>query len=274
MQFAGRVVWLTGGGGRIGRAIAAAFAREGAQVAVSDIDVARAEQTAEALRASRGRGVATPGDVSVEADVDGMLAAVTASLGPVDILVNSHGVSPNAPVLEMDLSTWQSPFLVNTQGCFLTCRAAARQMVARGARGSLINLSSGAATSGRPGGAAYCASKAAINMLTHVLATELGPFGIRVNAITPGLVTEMPLRRGEGGHPYLNLMIEMTPLGRTGVPDDVAEAVLALASDRLPWVTGANLEVTGGSHCGRTNAPLTPRLGGSQTPRAETERPA
>jgi NAD(P)-dependent dehydrogenase (short-subunit alcohol dehydrogenase family) len=264
MEFTGKVVWLTGGGGRIGRAIAQAFTREGAAVGISDIDGARAEQTLDRVRAAGGRGVALRGDVSVEEDVDRALAEITASLGPVDILVNSHGISPNVPVLEMDLATWQSPFVVNTQGCFLTCRGTARQMVARGARGTLINLSSGAATSGRPGSSAYCASKAAINMLTHVLATELGPFGIRVNAITPGLVTETPLRRGEGSHPYLNLMIEMTPLGRTGVPADVAEAVLALASDRLPWVTGANLEVTGGSHCGRTNAPFTPRLGASR----------
>jgi len=261
MEFNGKVVWLTGGGGRIGPAIAAAFVREGAAVGICDIDGSRAERTLDAVRAIGGTAVAIQGDVSVEADVERMLAGVTASLGAVDILVNSHGNSPNAPVLEMDLATWQSPFVVNTQGCFLTCRAAARQMVARGARGTLINLSSGAATSGRPGSSAYSASKAAINMLTQVLATELGPHGIRVNTVTPGLVTDHALRRGEGSHPYHNLMIDMTPLGRTGVPEDVAAAVVSIASDRLAWVTGANLEVTGGSHCGRTNAPYTPRRG-------------
>lgn len=271
MEFAGKVVWLTGGGGRIGRAIAAAFAREGAAVGICDVNEDAAAQSLEGLRAVGGRGVALRGDVSVEADVDRMLAEITQALGPVDILVTSHGNSPNMPVLEMDLATWQSAFTVNTQGCFLACRAAARQMVARRARGVIINLSSGAATSGRPGSSAYCGSKAAINMLNHVLATELGPHGIRVNAISPGLVTPTALRHGEAGHPYLNLMIDMTPLGRTGVPADVAEAVLALASDRLGWVTGANLEVSGGSHCGRTNAPYTPRLtppGATPPPRA------
>ena len=260
MEFEGRVVWLTGGGGRIGRVIAALFAREGAAVGVCDLDLAGAERAAADVQAVGGRAIALSGDVSKEVDVDRMLADLTKTLGPVDILVNSHGVSPNVPVVDMDLDTWQAPFVVNTQGCFLTCRAAARQMVARGARGCIINLSSGAARSGRPGSAAYCASKAAINMLSEVLATELGPLGIRVNVVTPGLVTSEPLRRGEATHPYLNMMIEMTPMGRTGVPTDVAEAVLALASHRLPWVTGANLEVTGGSHCGRTNAPLTMRL--------------
>ncbi len=260
MEFHNKVVWLTGGGGRIGRVIAEVFAREGAAVGISDVDADRAEVAAAAVRAAGGRALAVAGDVSAEADVEQTLARITEKLGPIDILVNSHGVSPNVPVLEMDLATWQSPFLVNTQGCFLTCRAAARQMVARGTHGSIVILSSGAARSGRPGAAAYCASKAAIDMLTHVLAMELGPYGIRINAISPGLVTEIPLRHGEGNHPYLNMMIDMTPLGRTGVPTDVAEAVLALASDRMPWVTGANLEVTGGSHCGRTNAPLTRRL--------------
>jgi len=266
MEFERKVVWLTGGGGRIGPTIAASFAREGAAVGICDLDGARAERARDAVRAAGGRAEAIQGDVSVEADVARMLDGITTSLGPVDILVNSHGVSPNMPLLEMDLETYQSSFTVNTQGCFLTCRAAARQMVARGARGTLINISSGAATSGRPGSSAYCASKAAINMLTEVFATELGPHGIRVNAVTPGLVTDHALRRGEGSHPYLNLMIDMTPLGRTGVPDDVAAAVLSIASDRLAWVTGANLQVTGGSHCGRTNAPFTPRLGAQGRP--------
>ena len=265
MEFQSKVVWLTGGGGRIGNCIAKTFAREGAAVGVCDIDGTRAAATVASVQAAGGTAIAVAGDVSCEADVERMLASVTAALGAIDVLVNCHGTAPNVQVLDMGLNTWQAPFFVNTQGCFLTCRAAARQMVARGAHGCIVNLSSGAATSGRPGAAAYCGSKAAIDMLTQVLATELGPHGIRVNAVSPGLVTDAPLRRGEAAHPYLNLMIEMTPLGRTGVPADVAEAVLLLASDRLPWVTGANLQVTGGSHCGRTNAPLSGKLGGPAT---------
>ena len=198
MEFERKVVWLTGGGGRIGPSIAAAFAREGAAVGICDLDGPRAERAEQSVRAAGGRAVAIQGDVSAEADVARMLDGITTALGPVDILVNSHGVSPNMPLLEMDLATYQSSFTVNTQGCFLTCRAAARQMVARGAHGTLINISSGAGTSGRPGSSAYCASKAAINMLTQVLAIEFGPLGIRVNAVTPGLVTDHPLRRGEG----------------------------------------------------------------------------
>ncbi len=259
MECEGKVVWLTGGGGRIGQVIARTFAREGACVGVCDIDGARADAAASAVAAAGGKAVAVAGDVSGEDDVDRMLAEVTAALGPVDVLVNCHGVSPNALVMHMDLATWQAPFLVNTQGCFLTCRAAARQMTTRRAHGCIINISSGAGASARPSAAAYCASKAAINMLTQVLAVELGPHGIRVNAVSPGVVTDPPLKPGEAESAYLNFMIAMTPLGRTGAPSDVAEAVVALASDRLPWVTGANLEVTGGSHCGRTSAPLPER---------------
>jgi len=93
-----------------------------------------------------------------------------------------------------------------------------------------------------------------------VLATELGPHSIRVNAISPGVVTTRALRRSETDDPFLSMTIGMTPFGRTGVPTDVAEAVVALASDRFQWVTGANLEVTGGLHCGRTSAPYVPNL--------------
>lgn len=135
-------------------------------------------------------------------------------------------------------------------------RLAAR-MVARGAPGAIVNFSSGAGTSARAGAAHYCGSKAAVNLMTHVLAIELGPHGIRVNAVAPGLVTDEPLRVGEAERSrYVEMMIEATPLRRTGVAEDVAGAVLFLASSDSPWTTGAILEVSGGSHCGRPHVPL------------------
>lgn len=150
MEFAGKVVWITGGGGRIGPVIGAAFAREGAAVGFSDLRPARAEDAAEAIRAGGGRALAIAGDVSDEADVDRVLGGITSALGAVDILVNCHGVAPYLPILEMDIETWQRPFRVNVQGCFLTCRATARQLVARRAKGCIVNVSSHNATSGRP----------------------------------------------------------------------------------------------------------------------------
>jgi NAD(P)-dependent dehydrogenase (short-subunit alcohol dehydrogenase family) len=130
-------------------------------------------------------------------------------------------------------------------------------MVARGAAGAIVNISSAAAESARAGGAAYCGSKAAVNLLTHVLAIELGPHGIRVNAVAPGLVLDQVFRPGDQhDYPYVVQSLEGTPLRRTGAPEDVAEAVVFLAGRNNPWISGSILPVTGGSHCGRTHVPL------------------
>ena len=111
-----------------------------------------------------------------------------------------------------------------------------------------MNVSSGAATSARLGAAGYCGSKAAIDMLTQALAIELGPYAIRVNAVSPGLVTDAPLRTGDPGiTPYMQMMLEMTPLRRTGEPADIAEVVAFVASDRAAWMTGTIVQVSGGS---------------------------
>jgi NAD(P)-dependent dehydrogenase (short-subunit alcohol dehydrogenase family) len=161
----------------------------------------------------------------------------------------------------MDVAEWDHTFAVNVRGMMLCCQAVGRRWVQRGTKGSIVNLSSGASRSARPGSAHYAGSKAAVNLLTEVLATELGPQGIRVNAVLPGLVMdEVMAAEDPDKHPYVNLMLSLTPLGRTGAPLDIAEAVAFLASDRSGWTTGAMLEVTGGSHCGRTNAPLTGQL--------------
>jgi NAD(P)-dependent dehydrogenase (short-subunit alcohol dehydrogenase family) len=196
-------------------------------------------------------------DVSVAVDVEVALRTVTEALGPVDVLVNAHGVSPNRPLLESNEEEWDRTFAVNTRGTMLTCRAVGRQMVARGARGAIVNVSSGAATSARLGAAGYSGSKAAINMLTRALAIELGPHGIRVNAVAPGLVTDAALSASDPDlTPYVRMMLEMTPLGRTGAPPDIAEVVAFVASERNAWMTGSIVDVSGGSHTGRPHVPL------------------
>ncbi len=185
------------------------------------------------------------------------MRTATDALGPIDVLVNAHGIYPNVPLLEMDASEWDQVFAINTRGTMLTCQAVANQMVARGAPGCLINISSAAADSARAGGAAYTGSKAAVNLLTHVLAIELGPHGIRVNAVAPGLVLDRVYRPGDvHEYAYVTQSLEGTPLSRTGAPEDVAEAVVFLAGRNNSWLTGAILPVTGGSHCGRTHVPL------------------
>jgi NAD(P)-dependent dehydrogenase (short-subunit alcohol dehydrogenase family) len=250
------VALITGGAGRLGRAICSALAREGARIGVVD----RATTVSEVARqlerdGYRASGVQT--DVSDPAQVERMLQQVTDSLGPVDVLVNAHGIYPNVPLLEMDPAEWDGVFATNTRGTMLTCQAVGKQMVARGAAGCIINISSGAADSARAGGAAYSGSKAAVNLLTHVLAIELGPHGIRVNAVAPGLVLDQVYRPGDvHEYAYVVQSLEGTPMRRTGAPEDIAEAVVFLAGRNNSWMTGAILPVTGGSHCGRTHVPL------------------
>ncbi|MCA1647049.1 MAG: SDR family oxidoreductase [Chloroflexi bacterium] len=258
MELEGRIAMLTGAG-RLGTAIAAELARAGARVGIVDVNSDAAARVADVAR-SQGAPKATHvgADVASSAEVENAVQTLERDLGPIDILVNAHGIFPNRPILEMDEDEWDRVFAVNTRGTMLTCRAVARRLVDRRAPGAIVNISSGAATSARVGGSHYTGSKAAVNMLTHVLAIELGPHRIRVNAIAPGLILDEVLKRGEDyeGSKYAEMMLAMTPLGRTGAPEDIAPAVIFLASDRSPWTTGSILEITGGSHAGRTHVPL------------------
>jgi NAD(P)-dependent dehydrogenase (short-subunit alcohol dehydrogenase family) len=247
-----RVVFLTGGGGRLGRRIAVVLARDGAAVVVADRDRAAAER---AVAACGGSAVAIEADVTDERDVERALADATAALGPPDGLVNAAGLVPSALLLDVEVDEWDRVFAVNVRGTMLVSRALARRWVASGTRGAIVNLSSVAAASARRGSAHYCASKAAVDMLTRACALELGEAGIRVNAVAPGLVLDEVLTAPDGAHPYVQAMLAATPLGRTGAPDEVAEAVAFLLSERSVYTTGAILEVTGGVHVGRTHMP-------------------
>jgi NAD(P)-dependent dehydrogenase (short-subunit alcohol dehydrogenase family) len=254
MLLAKRAALVTGGAGRIGRAIAATLQREGARVAIADLDPAALDRALAALPGA----VAVQADVTDPAAVARMAEEAEAALGPVDMLVAAAGIFPNCPLLDMELAEWERVFAVNVRGVMLCNQAMARRWVARGTPGSIVNLSSGASRSARPGGGHYCASKAALNMMGEVWAAELGRHGIRVNTVLPGLVMDEVMRAEDPDrHPYVNAMWRATPLGRTGDAQDIAEAVAFLLSDRSAWTTGAQLQVSGGSHCGRTHVPLT-----------------
>ena len=260
-ELQGRVAMVTGGAGRLGRAISMELARAGASVGIVDTRADAAAAVAATVHATGARSASAAADVSKTADVERAVDGLERALGPIGVLVNVAGIFPNTPVLEMNDDEWDRVFDVNTKGTMLCCRAVARRLVERGAPGAIVNISSAAATSARAGGAHYTGSKAAVNLLTQVLAIELGPHGIRVNAIGPGLILDDVLREG-GTHDseYVRLMLRGTPLRRTGAPEDIAPAVVFLASDRSGWTTGAILEITGGSHCGRPHVPLSREL--------------
>lgn len=261
MLLEGRAALVTGGAGRLGSVIAAVLQREGARVVISDIDDERLSRTTQSLQGGSGSIIGIQADVSEPGDVTRLVDEAESAIGGLDILVTSQGYFFNCPVLDIGVAEWDRTFAVNTRGVMLCCQAVGRRWVQRGTRGAIVNISSGGSRSARPGAANYAGSKAAVNMLTEVLASELGPYGIRVNAVLPGLVMhEVMTEEDPEKHPYINMMLKLTPLGRTGAPIDIAEAVAFLASDRSGWTTGAMLEISGGSHCGRTNAPLTGQL--------------
>jgi NAD(P)-dependent dehydrogenase (short-subunit alcohol dehydrogenase family) len=253
----GRVALVTGAGGRIGRSTVEVIAREGGSTVAVDL-AAEAAAAAARLVASRGaRSTHLAGDVSSPEDAARIAADAEDAFGLPDVLVNAAGIFPNRPLLQMDLAEWDRVFAVNVRGTMLLSRALAARWVAAGVAGAIVNLSSIAAFSARPGASHYAASKAAVNMLTHVMATELGSYGIRVNAVAPGLVIDRVVEERDASlMEYVNLSLEATPLGRTGSPADIAEAIVFLASERSAWTTGAVLEVTGGAHCGRTQMPF------------------
>ena len=242
MEFEGRTVLVTGGAGRLGRGMVAAFRAAGARVVVADL--------AAALEGVSGLCVA--GDVSDPAQAAAVVARAEEMAGPVHVLANAHGIIPTLRFLEMTPAAWDEVFAVNVRGVMLMCQEMAKRWVARGEAGVIVNLSSSASRAARPGRLHYSAAKAAVNMLTEGLAVELGPHGIRVNAVAPAMVLDRVYTQADPGErAYTRFVVEGTPLGRTGAVEDVAEAVLFLASDRSAWTTGVVLDVTGGAHVAR-----------------------
>jgi 3-oxoacyl-[acyl-carrier protein] reductase len=230
---------ITGAARGIGAEIAAAFRREGAELALIDIDIERLAVTSEAVD-GRPYGVDLA-DVDATREVVGR--AIT-DLGGIDILVNNAGVLKMAPLLEIDPADWDSTFAVNVRAMLLTIQAAATTMIAN-KRGAIINMASMGGKLGAPNQAHYAASKSAVISLTQVAAKELGQYGIRVNCICPGYVlTEM------GAATRTDEMVRewssKSPLGRLAEPSDVANMAVFLASDEASYCTGQAMNVTGG----------------------------
>jgi len=258
-RLAGKIALITGGGSGIGRACAVRFADEGANVCVADRDGGTAAETARLVEAKGRKAFSLAVDTTDEAANDAMVAACVQTLGGVDVLVAAAGIaSPRPPgatsaqphtVLEIPTDQFRAVIDVNLYGVLFSNRAAARWMVANRRPGSIVNLGSIMSKMPSPGGA-YSVSKAGVWMLTKCLAIELAQHGIRVNAIGPGFI-ETPMTAGlRADAKRSRWAMDMTPMGRYGQPEDVANTALFLASDEAGFFTGEILHPSGGVFVG------------------------
>ncbi|WP_406174136.1 SDR family NAD(P)-dependent oxidoreductase [Streptomyces sp. NBC_00996] len=239
----GRTAFITGAAGGIGRASAVLLAEAGAIVHCADRDTQGLHETATLIKDRGGAAHTHPLDVT---DHDQLHQAV-ASCERLDIMAAVAGIMHSSPVLETRDEDLDRVLSVNFRGVLYACQEAARLMIAKSVRGSIITMASGAIDTGGPGLFCYSAAKAAVVQLTKTLATEVGPHGIRVNAVAPGWIrTPMTNRHGEAQAHTEAFMARLSPLGRVGEPEDIAHAVLHLASDAATFTTGQILRPNGG----------------------------
>jgi NAD(P)-dependent dehydrogenase (short-subunit alcohol dehydrogenase family) len=243
-----KVAVVTGGRRGIGRSIALAFARAGADVAVCDavVEDGKLGEVAEEIKAVGRRSLGCKVDVSKRNEVDAMVEAALATFGRIDILANCAGVwTPGQTLLECTEETWDRVMEPNLKGTFFCCAAVGREMVRQKA-GNIINLSSQAGLNPVTAVGAYSISKAGIIMLTRQLALELAGHGVRVNALAPGIV-KTDFTRGVWSDPDAGrAMAAMIPVGRMAEPDEIAWPAVFLASDESSYITGAVINVDGG----------------------------
>ncbi len=271
-RLAGKVALVTGGGSGIGRACCERFAEEGADIVIADIQDDNAAETVSLVEQRGQRAIALHCDTSSEADNDAMAQAAVDEFGRIDVCVAAAGIShaqyvsgadpvdENPLTPSVDSATgfvenkpveyWEKVLAVNLTGVFLTDRAVARQMLALGNPGSIVNIASAAANLPMPGDAEYAVSKAGVWSLTKTLAVELASRGIRVNAIGPGVIETPMTQMWTDDETWMADYLARSPVGRLGLPLDIANTALFLASDESSFFTGELLKPNGGIFTG------------------------
>ena len=252
-DFDGKAVLITGGALGIGKGITEGFAREGAAVAIADVNQAAAEALATVITAAGGRAVATIGDVSKSAEAERMVNETVSALGRLDVLVNNAGIQPidwYFRIEDTPEEVWDRIVGVNLKGAFLMSKYAIPRIRAAGG-GAIVNIASVQGLQSQPRVPSYAASKGGILSMTRNMALDYAREGIRVVAICPGTIDSEMVRtaaRTEGGDIDANLRRygSFHPIGRLGLPSDIANAALFLASDRASFITGEYLAVDGG----------------------------
>jgi NAD(P)-dependent dehydrogenase (short-subunit alcohol dehydrogenase family) len=249
----GKRALITGAASGIGEATALLFAREGAAVSVVDLDVEGGRSVVSRIQGEGGRAIFVRADVTRAGDCKSAVQDTVSTLGGLDILFNNAGIVRRATVLELSEEEWDQVMAVNVKSVFLLSKYAIPVMAQAGG-GAIVNAASGWGLVGGPRAASYCASKGAIVQLTKAMAIDHGPQNIRVNCVCPG-DTDTPLLRREAeqlGEPTDRFLAQAAdrPLGRIGTPEDIAQAVLYLASDAASYVTGTALVVDGGGLAG------------------------
>jgi NAD(P)-dependent dehydrogenase (short-subunit alcohol dehydrogenase family) len=246
MKLAGKTAIITGGGGGIGRSTAVRFAKEGARVAVADIDAAIGEETVSLIKRDGGEAIFIKTDVTDSDEIKALIDTTTSTFGALHILFNNAGVG-NSEVRSVDLAEqeWDRVIDINLKGVFLGIKYAIPELIKAGG-GAIINTSSLLGLKGQKYVSAYNASKAGVVMLTQNAALEYGKYNIRVNAIAPGVIDTPIIEHWKQNERKWPIISRANALGRIGTPDEVANAVVFLASDEASFITGTTLSVDGG----------------------------
>jgi len=246
----GKIALVTGASSGIGRATALMMARHGAHVALTGRQMAALQEIGKRITDAGGQGAAFAGDLRNEEDRKRIVSEAAARFGGLDILVNAAGTITNGTIENTTLGDWRTMLEINLEAVFSLMQLAVPHLEKR--RGCIVNVSSVTGIRAFPNVLAYCVSKAGVDQLTRCAALELAPKGIRVNAVDPGVVVSNLHRRGGMAEDKYQAFLEHSksthPLGRVGSPEDVAGAILFLASEQSGWITGASLPVDGGRH--------------------------